>query len=406
MTNGFQGGERLHALDAVRAGALLLGVTFHACLPFLTGPQLWMVRDAQSVELTVFFYTSHLFRMTLFFCIAGFFARMLLERRGVLGFVRDRGKRIALTLALFWPVLFAAVLACFLWGVAVSNGGSLPATGEPPPPMTVENFPLLHLWFLYLLLMFYAGALLLRGAAWCVDRNGALGRALDAIVRVAVKTRLAPLALAAPLFAMTATDAGWLAWFGVPTPDKGLVPDSIALVAYGVAFGFGWLLQRQSDAMEAWAKNWAAHLATALALTGVCLWIVGTVPVLTPMPQGPMKLVYAACFALATWEWTFAAIGAALRFLSKRNDAIRYVADASYWIYLVHMPIVMALQVIAVQLDWPWEAKLAFILVSSFSATLASYHLLVRYTWLGAILNGRKHVRVKAQPKPQPVAAE
>lgn len=28
---GNEGGERLHALDAVRGGALMLGVLFHAC---------------------------------------------------------------------------------------------------------------------------------------------------------------------------------------------------------------------------------------------------------------------------------------------------------------------------------------------------------------------------------------
>lgn len=32
--------ERLHALDALRAGALILGLFFHATMSFLPGPQL------------------------------------------------------------------------------------------------------------------------------------------------------------------------------------------------------------------------------------------------------------------------------------------------------------------------------------------------------------------------------
>ena len=36
------------------------------------------------------FYVLHIFRMTVFFVLAGFFARMLLERRGVGGFIANR----------------------------------------------------------------------------------------------------------------------------------------------------------------------------------------------------------------------------------------------------------------------------------------------------------------------------
>ncbi|MBL7599072.1 hypothetical protein INQ10_23870, partial [Escherichia coli] len=50
---------RLHALDAVRAGAVLLGVAFHAALPYLPGPQLGMVRDAPNEGIGIFFYVSH-----------------------------------------------------------------------------------------------------------------------------------------------------------------------------------------------------------------------------------------------------------------------------------------------------------------------------------------------------------
>ncbi|RYD47467.1 MAG: hypothetical protein EOP60_17385, partial [Sphingomonadales bacterium] len=80
MTNTAFAGvpARLHALDAVRAGALLLGVAFHATLSFLPGPQIWVVRDAQSEAIGIFFILAHIFRMTIFFLIAGYFGRMLL----------------------------------------------------------------------------------------------------------------------------------------------------------------------------------------------------------------------------------------------------------------------------------------------------------------------------------------
>src|SRR5262245_27695623 len=92
---------RLHALDAVRAFALLLGVVFHAGFSFLPGmiPGVWAIVDTSpSTAIGVLLFTAHVFRMSLFFFIAGFFARMLLLRRGSRGFWADRGKRIAVPL--------------------------------------------------------------------------------------------------------------------------------------------------------------------------------------------------------------------------------------------------------------------------------------------------------------------
>ena len=94
-------GERYHALDAVRGGVLILGVFFHATLSFLPGAQMWIVMDqSRSVELSVLFFVLHIFRMTVFFVLAGFFGRLLLERLGVGAFVMNRAKRIAMPLVI------------------------------------------------------------------------------------------------------------------------------------------------------------------------------------------------------------------------------------------------------------------------------------------------------------------
>ncbi len=71
----------------------------------------------------------------------------------------------------------------------------------------------------------------------------------------------------------------------------------------------------------------------------------------------------------------------------------RYIADASYWLYLIHMPIVMALQLAVSQLDWPWPVKFSTILVVALALMLASYQLLVRFTIIGVVLNGRRAPR-------------
>src|ERR1700752_382530 len=93
--------DRLHALDAVRAFALLLGVVFHAGFSFLPGliPGLWAMTDnSPSTAIGVLLFAAHIFRMSLFFFVAGFFARMLFDRGGARGFWRNRLKRILVPL--------------------------------------------------------------------------------------------------------------------------------------------------------------------------------------------------------------------------------------------------------------------------------------------------------------------
>lgn len=80
---------------------------------------------------------------------------------------------------------------------------------------------------------------------------------------------------------------------------------------------------------------------------------------LLDMRSIPMRLAGATFYALAIWTTTFAAIGFALRFMSGFSPTRRYLADASYWLYLIHMPIVMALQVAVSPLDWPSPIKFA-----------------------------------------------
>src|SRR4051794_29517543 len=124
MTNVAQPPERLHALDAVRGYALLLGIVLHATMSFLPAPsRIWIIQDSHpSITLGVLFFAIHVFRMTVFFLIAGFFAHLSFHRRGASGFIKDRLQRIALPLAAGWPVLFAAMVAVTFWAAGFPNG--------------------------------------------------------------------------------------------------------------------------------------------------------------------------------------------------------------------------------------------------------------------------------------------
>lgn len=381
--------ERLHGLDALRAGALLLGVVLHASLSFFP-QQIWIVADdSRSVGAAWLFFAIHLFRMTAFFLIAGLFAHMMLARTGWLAFGRDRAMRIFGPLAAFWFPVMAGIVTALVWNAHV-NGLIVPGAPPPPPPTyDWTNFPLTHLWFLWVLTLFCAAALILRAPFARFDRSGAWGRTVDRITGALIGP-WTPFVLAAPLALALWLDPKWIAFFAVPTPDEGLVPDTAALVGFGLAFALGFLIDRRRDLLDRIAR-WSPLFLLVAPVSGVYAYILAGGPNLTPMaePTGA-KALAAAVTALAVYASALAAMGLCLRFLSGHSPVRRYLADASYWVYILHLPLVMLAQVWAQDWAAPWWIKLAGVSLGVFAVCLASYELLIRHSFMGRWLNGRR----------------
>jgi glucans biosynthesis protein C len=79
-----------------------------------------------------------------------------------------------------------------------------------------------------------------------------------------------------------------------------------------------------------------------------------------------------------------------IAYFSSPNARIRYLSDASYWGYLVHLPIIGFFQIMVAQYDITWSLKLILIFVPSIILLMLSYRYGVRNTWLGFLLNGEK----------------
>jgi len=384
--------DRFHSLDALRAGALLLGIALHASMSFIPGFSStgWPLSDAsESATIGVFFYVVHIFRMATFFLVAGFFARLLFQRLGAGGFIRNRLRRIALPLVAFYPFVIALCVVAIIWG-AKQIGMKGPGSGANAQ----QGIPWFHFWFLYLLLVLYVLVLLGRALVVALDRGGSLRTFVDRVFHFALSYRIAPLLLAAPLAALLYATPWWQQWSGIPTPLAGFVPSLPSVAIFGSALLFGWCLHRQQSLLELLRRDYALYLAVAVAASLVALNLVGVrmnVTVIEMTPQ--LRAVYAGTYMLAMWCWSLGLTGAALAWLSAPSARWRYLSDASYWMYLIHVPIVWGLQ--AWMLRWPlhWSVKFALNLAIAAVLLLASYHYLVRSTFLGKFLNGRKYER-------------
>ena len=384
--------DRLHALDALRAFALLLGIYFHASLSFMPGLDEWVVTDTStSAAIWVVSGFSHLFRMSLFFFIAGYFGRLVFHRKGFGSFVRDRAKRIGLPLLMFLPVMIPLLGLIWEWGALQSHKPL-----APRPPLSVRNFPLTHLWFLYYLLWMYLLALAARQLfVKLLDRSQRIRQSLDGALLALLQKRVAPFVFGLPLAAVALAVPEWNPATAIPTPDKSLIPQLIPTVGFGTAFVIGWLCQRNMATLTTMAQHSTSSGWITLVFfvtTAAAGFALGRGVVSAPLL--PLARFGAGLsVALTIWYWNLFLVGFAVKHLAAPSSLRRYWADSSYWLYIAHLPLVTALQVLAAQLRWHWSIELALILAISVSLLLLSYALFIRSTWLGAILNGARRPR-------------
>lgn len=411
--------ERYHSLDALRAFALLLGVVFHAAESFMAGHLEWAIVDSSpSFALDIFRHASHSFRMEIFFLIAGFFARLLYLKRGWKAFCRNRFSRIIVPLVVGWMVLYPLLVFIWIWGAQTSGNWirievppeyrSLPAwkltVGFFASRQFIPNFDLTHLWFLHQLAVIYALVLGLRALllGW-IDRGGLLLRKADGALAFALRSLPGTLLLIAVTVPILLTMESW----SVDTPLGSLWPHWPTTLLYGFIFICGWLLHRQPCLLKDVSRQWRPHLFIGILLILPTRFTeeLGKLLGLLPDHLELLRLTHTVLYAVMMWTFTLGFTGLFTRFAARPSRVWRYVADSSYWVYLIHLPVIVALQVWLAQVPLHWSMKLPLILLLATPVLFLSYHHLVRPTFIGQVLNGRRYPR-RRPSDPPPSAGE
>lgn len=371
---------RYHSLDSLRAVMMMLGLVLHTSInyvPVLPSDIGWPYQDAHTNPifdwLIVFI---HVFRMPVFFTVAGFFAAFLIETRGTKAFLRHRWSRIGVPLIFGWLVISPAMAGSMFYAQQFT------AVLQPktdPSVVALEHVwehLLMHLWFLYHLLLFCVGASVLMPLIYRIPET-VRARFLDAFSQSI--NGLGLVLFVAISGAILYQMRSWsIDYWG------GLLPPLRILGTYGLFFLFGWFLFKRREVLDRFKKPAWGYFMAGLVCFFIHRYFVdigcGTGRFCDPTAVG--EHVGAILFLAPTiWFLVYGFLGLFLR----------YMADASYWMYIVHPPLVMVLPTFLTSVALPAVVKFLLVLSAATAVILVTYHYGVRATFIGEQLNGRRY---------------
>jgi glucan biosynthesis protein C len=382
--------ERYHQMDALRALAMLLGVFLHAGMPYMqANAGGWPPDDSfRSVWFDIFIVWTHSFRMPLFFMMAGFFARLLYLRTGVREFIRRRAIRIGIPLAIGLATLVPLLIA--LRSAALQAAGLEYEYAFNGLIETVLFWivarPTGHLWFLCYLIFFYIAML---AAIRLFDRprwQSQMPFADLGFVRL-FSSRTAPLWLAVPPgLLLIFTDCS------IRNAPRGLHPEPGFLCYYGFFFLIGWFLHRNTDLLSRLTlrRTMLFSILSVFVLILMLAAFAASEAGASASHRSLGEILSSTLYALLASLMILAMLGGACHLFRCERPAIRYLADSAYWVYLIHLPLVRALQIVWRDGPVPGPLRYWATLAISLPLLYLSYHYLVRHTAIGAVLHGRR----------------
>ncbi len=187
------------------------------------------------------------------------------------------------------------------------------------------------------------------GVWLAIQRYPGVGATINRGFRTLMRSWWGIPALASLSALILITKSGWVAG---GTMSNSLMPVPTLLAYFSLFFLFGWLLSGQDGLIEvlkrgAWLRFAAGLLIAVPAFSLFYLNTdftgnVGTAGILAG--NGQLRLFGLFAVGLLCWLMLFGVWGLLARYVQKESRVLRYLADASFWIYLVHIPFLVAMQ--------------------------------------------------------------
>lgn len=395
---------RLRGLETLRGLAAVLVIFLHAGIPYMTRPMTHLVWPARaphpSPAVDAIVWSAECFLMPLFFVFGGFFSQGVLSSRGSKRFLAERTRRLLPTQML---LAFAILPACLvIWCLGwIADGLYVPQdwmnTGLPSE-LDADLWGVAHFWFLQ---NFYIYCLILYGLSRLVerwqdsepsDRTSPLIHGLDR----AMTSFWKPLVPAIPCALILLWDQRIVLGF-----YQQFIPVFSKFLYYSVYFFTGALMYRHGSSLQQYARYGRTYLVLAAGLFAALLPQIHE-HLASPLTGARLALL-AGMLAAFAWLTIFGLLGIFLQ-VRYENPVTRYLAEASFWVYLIHLPFVVLAHIALAPLPIPTEVKYLLAGTTGLTMALLTNEAFVRNKRLGWFLDGCRQRGSATPSAPAPVS--
>ena len=381
---------RYHGLDALRGMAMLLGIVLHAALPYMPNVEaFWPADESSSHVINTIFQFIHIWRMPLFFILAGFFANLIISKKSWRSWWGNRFLRIALPIIVFFPVMSLTLPWIFKYGKTGDFIFFYSDVGQP-----------FHLWFLWQLMIFVIFTAIFRlpylGGVGVLNSFKRIG--LGFIGNVFRKSKSV---LSGILFRSRFPIVFIILCSVINLPTQGEL--ILNPIASGLYFVIGYSLYGNTSLFTFLKAHWRYYFLAGLVAFALYV-ILESKNLVTDIYSTNMKgdeylRAISEPFAAITVSikiicgvlFSYAFIGLAEKGFGSYNAKLRFISDGAYWMYLIHLPIVTLITFFMFNLHIPIEIKFLIAIVMTSIICLGTYKYLVRSTPIGILLNGKRH---------------
>ena len=376
---------RIHGMDALRAIAMLLGIVLHAAIAYrVFSNAAWPNDPYHWIGYDVLYLWIHSFRMQVFFLVAGFFARMLYLKIGEPAFLQHRLKRIVVPFVVSVVILAPLSIAPFLYySYAEEQGMDTSSALLATVQNTLGWNGLVHLWFLYYLLMFYASMIAMIKLARRISVVKSISSWLSFLADLT--NPLAMISIATIIVAVLTFQERLIL-----EAYTGIKPNIGQFIYYGLFFAIGYWLHQHTYLIEKISGRAIPYLLVGSLLVLPLTYLYATAHNVSQPDSDAYFVLVRIIGAGQTVLLVGGVLGGFIKFFTKENRTLRYISDAAYWLYLIHLPIVAWLQVLLLHSSIYGILRFWIIISITAFVTLTTYQWFVRYTAIGNILHGER----------------
>lgn len=374
--------ERIHSLDSLRAIMMMLGLVFHSALTYGVSDlgEGWPIKDPGATNLfnDLLKHLISRFRMPLFFLVAGFFGALLFYERKPIKMLKNRTQRLLFPLIVFFILLWPLIIFSFSYAQLTFAGSQDALDGAIAQFSNLDSLILdktYHLWFLYYLTLVTIASFFLALVVKklpCVSKH--LSKSFNWVIQKPILRVLVFAGLTYFVYLIMGTTS---------TDGMSLIPNLSTFIFFFFFYNIGWILFKSKHLLDHIMRlDWACVLlGTALTL----FYLFN----LTTLKDAYIILLK----SLTVWLYIFGITGFFIRYASKHSSKMRYISDASYWVYLIHFPLTILIP--SLLFHWNVSAIVKFLTVLILTTLICfiSYHYFVRTTFIGKFLNGKKYSR-------------